>query len=49
MILEATLSKKRRRTRDYPCQVILDTLKFFYILVCVIVKGRIAVVKSTAY
>ena len=50
MILEVALSEKKpRRTRDYPCKTILDTLKFCYILVCGIIKEGIVVVKSAAY
>ena len=49
MILEAAPSRKTRRTRNYPCQAVLDTLKSCNILVRSIVKEGIAVVKSAAY
>ena len=42
-------ARKTRRTRDYHCQTILDTLEFCYILDCSIVNDGIAVVESAAY
>ena len=43
------MARKIRRTNDYPWQIVLDTLKYYYILVCSILKEGITVVKSTAY